>query len=73
MLSLWVQGYVFEFRVCLRVESPGFGMEGCEFVSFWILLFLGFRIWFRVVQNAACQGMSLAFEDWGVSGSGLRA
>ncbi len=33
-LSLWVLGCVFEFRVSSRVESPGFGVEGCEFVVF---------------------------------------
>ena len=75
-----------EFRVCLRVESLDFRVEGCEFGGFrvffcffWVvwrvasLLVLGFRIWFQVVGSAACRGMSLAFENWGVSGLGLRA
>ncbi len=55
-----------EFRVCLRVESLDFRVEGCQFAVF------GLRVWF-VVKSAAFRGISFAFEDWGVSGLGLRA
>ncbi len=37
--------------------------------------FLGFRVWFRVVQSAACQCLSFVFEDLrcvGFGDEGLR-
>ena len=36
---VWGREVRVEFRVSLRVESPGFGVEGCVFAV------LGFRVW----------------------------
>ncbi len=64
---VWGREVRVEFRVSLRVESPGFGVEGCVFAVF--------RVKDLVSSCPECSVSvhELVFEDQGVLGLGMRA